>query len=211
MMPWGTIGMVVIAGLMLAGTYAKGRLDGARGPNATIVAMKAQYAAEEAARVAQIKQREKEDETAKRALAEQLVVAESERAAANVRTERVRRDLAAVLVNLRSVRDACPLPAVSRSVGDDAAGGNSSSPAPVPATEAPAAAPGQVVAATNCLDVYATGVENTLAAKFNADEVNRCWRYAIPLWEACTAQHFPYPTAAPWLIPGEPNASTAPN
>ena len=45
MMPWGTIGMVVIAGLMLAGTYAKGRIDGARGPNAQIVTMKAKYAA----------------------------------------------------------------------------------------------------------------------------------------------------------------------
>lgn len=218
MMPWSTIGMVVIAGLMLAGTYAKGRLDGARGPNAKIAAMAAQYAAEDAARAAQVKQREDEDgradariRAAQAAAAVAVGIAEARAAAATD-------EAAALAARLRAQGAGGVLPGDARRVFDRAAGSGGGSPASIRASPAGAAAvagiapgadgsPPDGVAArppdaapVECVTVFEVGARNSAKALYNAAGWLSCQREHVALWEACTGQQYPTRELAPWLI-----------
>lgn len=218
-MPWGTIGMVVIAGLMLAGTYAKGRLDGARGPTARLHALEATVKADNARRVAEGKIREAEDE---RAIV-RLRAREAESFAA-LRFAEARAaasgDAAATLAaQLRAAGAGGVLPGAARRVFNDAAGSDGGSPARLRAAPHDAAAATGVAAGTDggpagglaaperdaqpveCVTVFEVGARNTATALYNAAVAMACQRDQIALWEVCTAQQYPTRELAPWLSP----------
>lgn len=217
MMPWGTIGMVVIAGLMLAGTYAKGRLDGARGPNAKIAAMAAQYAAEDAARAAQVKQREDEDGRADARIRAASAAAAAAVGFAEARAAAATDEAAALAARLRAQGAGGLLPGDARRVFDRAAGSGGGSQASIRASQAGAAAvagvatsadrsPSDGVARTpdaqpvECVTVFEVGARNSAKALYNAAGWLSCQREHVALWEACTGQQYPTRELAPWLI-----------
>ena len=218
-MPWGTIGMVVIAGLMLAGTYAKGRIDGARGPNAQIVTMKAKYAAEDAARAAQVKQREDEDGRANARVRAAAAAAAVAVGIAEARAAAATDEASALAAKLRAQGVGGVLPGDARRVFDRAAGSGGGSPASIRASPAGAAAvagsapgpgggPPDGVAArppdaqpVECVTVFEVGARNTARALYNAAGWLSCQREHVALWEACTGQQYPVRELAPWLSP----------
>lgn len=194
---------ILIGLFAILAAFGAGWHFGERGPVKELSALKATILADNARRKEQADAREAEYEQARQGLAEAARVAQRERDAAEATAGKVRKDLAAVLRDMRSLRDSCPVAAPAVRVWNDAAGARADPQAEVRPAEASSAEAAPAAPSSNCLAVYETGVENTLAARFNADEVNRCWRYAVPLWEACTGQRFNYATEAPWLLQGE--------
>lgn len=218
MIPWGTLGMVVIAGLMLAGTYAKGRLDGARGPTARLVALQGKYDAENAARAAAGKIREAEDERANAGLRAREAASYAALRLAEGRADTASDRAAALAAQLRAAGVGGVLPGAARRVFDDAAGAAGGSPARLrapangPAADAggspgPGGVPPDGVAAAEpdaqpveCVTVFEVGARNTAAALYNAAVATSCQRDQIALWEACTGQQYPTGALAPWLV-----------
>lgn len=217
-LPWGTIGMGLAVVATVAVVYMKGRVDGAAGPRAALVAMRAQVDADNAARAAQARQRKEEDDAADvRVRAAQAAAALAvERAQGQVVA--VRDEVARIAARFRTQGAGGMLPADARRVFNDAAGAGRGSPAAIrppaadPATDARdsagsgrGAADGLAArppdaAPVECVTVFEVGTRNTARAMFNAAALVGLQREHVALWEACTGAQYPTRELAPWLI-----------